>query len=57
MLAECLVKKNLDPTITVGGMLDFIGGNLRIGQGEVFLTEACEYMNSFHEFKPSVKII
>ena len=57
MLAECLVKNNLDPTITVGGMLDFIGGNLRIGQGEVFLTEACEYMNSFHEFKPSVEII
>lgn len=57
MLAEVLIKNRIDPTITVGGMLDFIGGNLRIGQGDVFLTEACEYMNSFLEFKPSLEVI
>lgn len=57
MLAEVLINNKIDPTITVGGMLDFIGGNLRIGKGEVFLTEACEYMNSFLEFKPSLEVI
>lgn len=57
MLTTILMEANLDPTITVGGMLDAIGGNLRIGQSEVFVTEACEYTNSFLSFFPKVSII
>lgn len=57
MIAECLVGTDMDPTVTVGGMLDLIGGNLRLGAGDVFLTEACEYMNSFLEFQPSIGVI
>jgi len=57
MLTTVLMEANMDPTITVGGMLDAIGGNLRIGQSNVFVTEACEYTNSFLSFFPKVSII
>lgn len=35
-----------DPTISVGGILKAIGGNIRVNS-DVFVTEACEYTNSF----------
>lgn len=57
MLSYILVKAGLDPTISLGGMLDLIGGNIHIGAGEIFLTEACEYKNSFLELKPYIGII
>jgi len=57
MLAEILMKEDLDPTISVGGMLDSIGGNIRVGRSGVFLTEACEYTNSFLSFFPTLAII
>ena len=58
MIASALLSdSSKDATITVGGMLNDIRGNLRIGHGQTFLTEACEYMNSFLEFKPSISLI
>ncbi len=57
MISHVLLEGNSDPTILVGGMLDSIGGNLRIGHSETFLTEACEYTNSFLEFFPTFAII
>ena len=43
MLSHILIEAKKDPTISVGGMLPLIGGNLKIGKEEFFLTEACEY--------------
>lgn len=57
MLANVLLAANVDPTITVGGILDSISGNIRIGQSEYFLTEACEYCDSFLNFYPKVGVI
>lgn len=57
MITTILMEAALDPTVTVGGMLDCIGGNLRIGKSEVFVTEACEYTNSFLSFFPKISII
>ncbi len=48
---------DMDPTISVGGILEAIGGNIRIGHSEHFITEACEYTNSFLQFYPTVGII
>lgn len=48
---------NLDPTILVGGNLKEIGGNVRIGNSGHFITEACEYVNSFLQFSPKVAVI
>lgn len=57
MLSHVTLKNNLDPTILVGGELDIIGGNFRIGDSEYFITEACEYKESFLKFFPYVGII
>lgn len=57
MLTTVLLADDLDPTISVGGILDAIGGNLRIGQSNIFVTEACEYTNSFLSFFPKISII
>lgn len=57
MLTHILLQGEMDPTVSVGGMLDRIGGNIRVGQSDVFLTEACEYTNSFLEFYPLYSII
>ena len=57
MISHILLAADSDPTISVGGMLDAIGGNIRVGGSDVFLTEACEYTNSFLNFHPKYSII
>ena len=47
MVTEILLAADADPTISVGGILNSIGGNIRVGGSELFVTEACEYTNSF----------
>lgn len=57
MISHILLHGECDPTISVGGILPAIGGNIRVGQSETFLTEACEYTNSFLSFFPTISII
>ena len=57
MLTSVLLKADADPTVSVGGMLPSIGGNIRIGKSGCFVTEACEYTNSFLSFFPTISII
>lgn len=45
------------PTILVGGNLPQINGNVEIGSTKYFVTEACEYMDSFLQLKPSIGVI
>lgn len=57
MLAHALIYAEKDPTVSVGGELDIIGGNIKTGNSDFFLTEACEYTNSFLKFFPHVAVI
>jgi len=57
MLAEILVEGEMDPTIHIGGQLDAIGGSTRIGQGDAFLAEACEFNRSFLHLRPTVAVV
>lgn len=57
MLSLILLEAGLDPTISLGGILDNIKGNIRIGQSEYFITEACEYTDSYLKFNPTKSII
>jgi UDP-N-acetylmuramate--alanine ligase len=57
MISQVLLEAETDPTITVGGILSAINGNLRVGNSEVFISEACEYTNSFLNFRPKYSII
>ncbi len=57
MISQILLAADTDPTITVGGILQAINGNLRVGNSDVFISEACEYTNSFLNFRPKYSII
>lgn len=57
MITHALVYAGTDPTISVGGELDLINGNVRVGKSDIFVTEACEYTNSFLKFFPTVALI
>ena len=57
MLSMILLDAELDPTIAVGGILDWIGGNMILGKSEYFVAESCEYTNSFLKFYPTHEII
>ena len=57
MISHILLEGKVDPTISVGGILKAIGGNIRVGSSETFLTEACEYTNSFLHFFPKISVI
>ena len=57
MLSEILLLADTDPTLSIGGILKTIGGNIRVGRSGYFLTEACEYTNTFLSFFPKIEII
>lgn len=57
MISEILLAAQTDPTLSIGGILKSIGGNIRVGHGDLFVTEACEYTNSFLSFFPKIGII
>ena len=57
MVTEILMHAGKDPTVTVGGILDSIGGNIRVGASDFFVAEACEYTNSFLSFYPTIEVI
>lgn len=57
MVSEILLENGSDPTLSIGGIFKTIGGNIRIGKSEYFVTEACEYTNSFLSFFPKIGMI
>ena len=57
MLSHILLEAETDPTISVGGIFNAIGGNIRVGNSGIFVTEACEYTNSFLNFYPKISVI
>ena len=57
MTSLILRNANYKPTILVGGNLPQINGNVEIGEKNYFVTEACEYMDSFLNLRPSIGVI
>ena len=57
MVSLILKHANKAPTILVGGNLAEIGGNVEVGSGQYFVTEACEYRDSFLSLCPKIEII
>ena len=53
MSALILKECGVDLTIHIGGMVDFLGGGVSIGAYPAFLTEACEYVESFLKLQPT----
>lgn len=57
MVSMCFLEAHNDPTIQIGASLDAINGNYRVGNSEIFILEACEYVESFLKFHPKAEII
>ena len=57
MISQVLLEADTNPTLSIGGIYRAIGGNIRVGGPEYFVTEACEYTNSFLSFFPKISII
>ncbi len=57
MVGLILQNAGLSPTVLVGGMLNEFHSNVVVGASEYFVTEACEYMDSFLSLSPRVEII
>ncbi len=57
MIATVLAHAGLDPTLVIGGKLMSIGGNARLGDGEVIVAEADESDGSFLRLSPILAVI
>lgn len=57
MLSQVLIGSGFDPSAIIGGKLPFIGGNSYVGQSDIIVCEACEYVDTFLELNPFVSII
>lgn len=57
MCAATFIGAGVSPTVLSGAELDIMGGAYTVGDGEDFVFEACEYMDSFLDFNPSIAVI
>lgn len=57
MLSQILIGSGFDPSAIIGGKLPFIGGNSYVGQSDIIVCEACEYVDTFLQLNPFISII
>jgi UDP-N-acetylmuramate--alanine ligase len=57
MIATILDRAGLDPTVVVGGLLNTIGSNARLGKGDFIVLEADESDRSFLILSPTVAVV
>ncbi len=57
LVAAVLARGGLDPTIVVGGRLQALGSNARLGHGQFLVAEADESDGSFLRLSPAVTVI
>lgn len=57
MISTILNRSILNPTILLGGQLDEIGGNVKLGTKDYLLTEACEYKGNILKYYPTIAVV
>ena len=57
MVATILSHGNIDPTVVIGGRLDSIGSNAKLGQGKFLVAEADESDGSFLKLSPTIAVV
>ena len=57
LIATVLGAGGLDPTVVIGGRLNSIGSNARLGQGEFLVAEADESDGSFLKLMPTIAVV
>jgi UDP-N-acetylmuramate--alanine ligase len=57
MVSWMLANAGLDPTVVIGGKVDALGGNAKLGQGEFLVAEADESDGSFLKLSPVLEVV
>jgi len=57
MLGWMMAEASLDPTIVVGGKVDSLGGNAKLGKGDFLVAEADESDGSFLKLSPVLEVV
>jgi len=57
MVATVLAKGGFDPTVVIGGKLNSLGSNAKLGQGEFLVAEADESDGSFLKLSPTIAVV
>jgi UDP-N-acetylmuramate--alanine ligase len=57
MVAAVLAAGGLDPTVVIGGRVDAMGSNARVGKSEYFVAEADESDRSFLKLSPILAVV
>ena len=57
LISTILAAGGLDPTVVIGGRLNSIGSNARLGQGDFLVAEADESDGSFLKLMPTVAVV
>src|SRR3954470_882021 len=57
MLATVLTIAGLDPTLVIGGKVDSLGGNAKLGQGKYLVAEADESDGSFLHLPATLGVV
>ena len=57
MVAQVLSGSNLDPTIVIGGRLEILGSNAKLGKGDLLVAEADESDGSFLHLSPTIAVV
>lgn len=57
MIALILMDAGVDPTIHIGGEVPFLDGGTKVGNSNIFVTEACEYVESFLKLHPTIAVV
>lgn len=57
MVATVLVQAGLDPTVVIGGRLNALGSNAKLGRGDFLVAEADESDGSFLKLSPTIAVV
>lgn len=57
MITQLFIDAQKDPSAIIGGKLPSIGGNSKVGNSDIMICEACEYVDTFLQLFPSVSVI
>lgn len=57
LIATILGAAGLDPTVVIGGRLNSIGSNAKLGQGDFLVAEADESDGSFLKLMPTIAVV
>src|SRR6185369_8930857 len=57
MIATVLAAAGLDPTAVVGGKVNVLDSNAKLGKGELMVVEADESDGSFLKLHPSIAVV